>query len=99
MGAGASDLQQRIVNFLQQDVLRSPCYGRRAVQHGCVAVQAGDARGGLSRGIDRELVESTQRAGRLFGGAEGRNYVLKAVITLGAFGISADSGGSLSFVG
>src|SRR4029077_19295323 len=65
----------KTVNFLQQDVLRPPCYGRRAIQHRCVAVQVGDARGGLSRGIDRELVESTQREGRLFDGAEGRSYV------------------------
>jgi hypothetical protein len=48
---------KKIVNFLQQGVLRPPCNGRRAMQHGCVAVQVGDARGGLSRGIDGELLE------------------------------------------
>jgi hypothetical protein len=97
MGIGVFDLQQKIVNFLQQDMLRSPCYGRPAMQHGCAAVQVGDARGGLSRGIDRrgidrELVESVKREGRLFDGLVG-------VISLGAFGISPGSGGSLSFVG
>jgi hypothetical protein len=41
---GAADLQQKIVNFLQQELLQSPCYGRPAMQHGCGAVQVSDAR-------------------------------------------------------